>query len=154
MRTKSVEVGIKWEEELQKLGYKGKLLTLLVEAIGDESNLGTFYQFVLDNDGKLNSKLSTVSRFIEFMKERESYQNAIDFYKEYIASNDIESKKNVLDKLFAESVDYVILNKVSEMIEKNVLSHEHLFDLVYHYRKSYNAKETITLIEYKLAKRV
>lgn len=143
---------VEWVKELERLGYKGKLLTMLVDTIGNEANLGTFYQFVLDNDGKCNSKLSLVSRFVVYMQEKQSYQNATDFTQEYIASTDIDNKKYVLEKLFGCNVDFTTLNKVLQLLEKHTLTLERLYELVSHYRKSYNPKETVTLIEYKFGK--
>jgi hypothetical protein len=140
---------MEWVKDLEYLGFKGKLLQRLVDAIGDESNVGTFYKFLSENDGKFRSKLSLVSRFEIHMKEKQSYQSYSDFSQCYIESTSIDAKKSVLEKLFTESLDSTTLNKVLSALNNNRLTLEKFYELVVLYRKSYNAKEIMTLIEYK-----
>lgn len=140
-----------WVNELKDIGFEGVLLQELVDAIGNEGNMGIFRKYLTENDGRLGTQLSIVSRFKVYMKERGLYQTYTDFSNDYINANTNEQKKDCLDKLFGGKFDEGTLNKVLTILESGKLTLESMYKYVLKNRADYTLSELVTLIEFRFA---
>ncbi|MBE1446083.1 hypothetical protein [Paenibacillus sp. OAS669] len=133
-------------QELIEMGFKGRVLSQLLQFITDKETLQDFYNFIILK-GEGMTKILLVHKFITYMQDKSSFQNCKEFEDAYVNAQGTIKKQLVVARLFALKTSIFQLNKVQTIMEKENISLSKFYALIVKYRQMYSVSEIITLFE-------
>lgn len=135
------------QQELLQMGFKGILLSRLLNLVVDSDSLQDFYNFVLLK-GEGMSKVLLVQGYGEHLDNKRAYVDYQEFVNDYDNASTIKEKCFIIEKLILGKISSEKLNKVVEVFENNrKTDFKRFFQKMERYRKEYNTTEIITLLE-------